>query len=165
MNVMRMSRLAGLGLAALALAGAGSADSTASTASALKRAALGPSMFVECDYHCDMCIQYGYTMNAPGTPKDHWGYGYFCAEAPCPEPCLLTSNDRPGSAPMDNRAIQRIQTLVAAGDATALEQTLSGDERIELNSARSAIQVMGCNTTVLAHIPVSAELMSQLAHH
>lgn len=161
-----ISRLRFLSAAALLVGvlGAGGSRIPDAETAAVRSAALGSAMDAECTYKCEMCIMYGYTNNVPGGTT-HWNYGYSCAEASCPNGCQVSSLDGHGLEPLGQPTINRIQALVAGGDLEALEREIAADARIELNESRSAIQVMGCEKAVMAHIPVSPSLLNQLVHH
>jgi len=83
------------------------------------------------------------------------------AEGPCSAPTDVTICKEPG------QSLASIQAMTRAADrqdGAKLAMLVKGAGRsVEVNVGRGALQVMGCNGTVVAHIPLSAAQLATLA--
>jgi hypothetical protein len=81
-----------------------------------------------------------------------------CATHHGPLPCLIV--ELPG---VD--VLATIQKALISDDAPVIARLISAaPKRIVLNVSRSALQVVGCSGGIVAHMPVSADLMAKVGH-
>ncbi|MGH7562715.1 MAG: hypothetical protein ACRENB_17035 [Gemmatimonadales bacterium] len=60
-------------------------------------------------------------------------------------------------------ALDRVERVVAEGDAAGLRALMDGTRALTLNAGRQALQVLNCQGEVIAHFPLAGRLMAQLS--
>jgi hypothetical protein len=73
--------------------------------------------------------------------------------------CGLDHDDCPGFAALPNRA----EELLAKHDFTSLRQLITENNKVVLNTERQAIQFVGCDGFLSAHIALTKAAFAQLA--
>lgn len=69
-----------------------------------------------------------------------------------------------GECDPGEEAYETLSVAIAQRDAVTILQLLRTNEDVELNSERSAIQVIGCNKEVFAHLPIDDDLLAVLSN-
>ncbi len=60
--------------------------------------------------------------------------------------------------------IDAVKSAIAENDFAEVRALMKDDPHIEYNARRSAIQVIGCDSTVLLHVPLSRAKRTSLLH-
>lgn len=121
---------------------------------------------VPCDYDKDGISGDGHRVTrnrvAPGaagltTPEPNECGAGTCA---APQDELHEACVRPSSTAF---SIQKLNEAALSGDVFQLAAMIQdGGDAVEVNTARGAVQVIGCTGAVVAHIPVSRELLARI---
>jgi hypothetical protein len=87
-------------------------------------------------------------------------YEYSCASVPCPNECNGGgSNNDQGASDVIDRAskddIQRLWAAVAGGDLSRVKSFMRQHKYAKYNSSRQAIQIEGCNGSIVSNIPLT----------
>jgi hypothetical protein len=123
---------------------------------------------------CFRCIACAYAPGQEGhrvvnsrVPRGSFGLTHPDAFECNPGTCAAPEDDehepcyRPTSTAF---SIGALNDAVALGDLSQMVHLIqAGGGIVEMNVARSALQVIGCEGAVIAHIPVRQELFSRLA--
>ena len=99
--------------------------------------------------------------DATGTPHTGSCLAGSCADVHGQGNCKVIIGGEPF---VDRVALEDLRVMVLAGDAGRLARFVSTHpNQVSINRRRSAVQVIDCVGRVKAHLPLSAELVSNLA--
>lgn len=93
-------------------------------------------------------------------------YEYDCAAVDCPNACVppqytaLPVKALPRITPTE---VDRLWKAVAADDLPAVRRMMQASQEVKINLRREAIQVLGCDGSVVSNIPLRADQLEALA--
>jgi hypothetical protein len=120
-----------------------------------------------CTADCFYCGWGRKAIISMGSPSSYWNYPYSCTDVECPCPCLPNpcgpgGDDAasPGGTPTLEVVLARIIAADLAGDAESIAEIVASDERYELNDARGALQIIGCNDNVAVSLRLRRSVLT-----
>lgn len=121
---------------------------------------------VDCLYSCTTCLKYFHQI--PKTPMSaNQEFGPVgCGGYDCPEPtheCNPIQELDLSQKPLTPKEMQEVWTLVAHNDIGGLRRFLATHRRVELNVSRSALQVVGCQNSIVSNLPITATQVRELS--
>lgn len=119
---------------------------------------------IGCGAHCDECgifNWYNEVFSCPiGWDCDWHDFPFSCTDAPCPNPCVPEEDEEDL---LEDGEVVAVWNAVAANDMNALHEYVTSRTRVFVNAARGAVQIVGCNDAVVAHIPLTSTQFSFLS--